>query len=84
MMKHLFNSLSLAGLFLVAGVLTAGTASAADCSSVGQRVADAQGGTLARATSVVQNGKEVCVVVVLIPGKDGERPRRVEVAVPAS
>lgn len=43
-----------------------------------------EGGTLARATSQTQNGREVCVVVVLIPGKDGERPRRVEVAVPAN
>ncbi|WP_436118603.1 hypothetical protein [Phyllobacterium sp. LjRoot231] len=84
MMKHLSISLPLAGLISVAGVFSAGTAFAADCSSVGQRVADSQGGTLARATSVVQNGKEVCVVVVLIPGKDGERPRRVEVAVPAN
>eukprot|EP01132_Coremiostelium_polycephalum_P012373 gene12373-15118_t len=57
---------------------------AADCSQVGQQVAQSQGGTLARATSQTQNGREVCVVVVLIPGKDGERPRRVEVAVPAN
>ena len=81
MMKHSFFSLPLAGLILAAGVPAA---LAADCSAVGRQVADSQGGTLARATSVVQNGKEVCVVVVLIPGKDGERPRRVEVAVPAS
>lgn len=84
MMKHLSISLPLAGLISVAGAFNAGSAFAADCSAVGQRVADSQGGTLARATSVVQNGKEVCVVVVLIPGKDGERPRRVEVAVPAN
>jgi hypothetical protein len=84
MMKHLIFSLPLAGLISVAGVLAAGGAVAADCSAVGQQVADSQGGTLARATSVVQNGKEVCVVVVLIPGRDGERPRRVEVAVPAN
>ncbi|MEP7456802.1 hypothetical protein [Phyllobacterium sp. SB3] len=84
MMKHLLFSLPLAGLISGAGVVFAGPALAADCSAVGQQVADAQGGTLARATSVVQNGKEVCVVVVLVPGKDGERPRRVEVAVPAS
>jgi hypothetical protein len=84
MMKHLIISLPLAGLISAAGVFNAGAALAADCSSVGQQVADSQGGTLARATSVVQNGKEVCVVVVLIPGKDGERPRRVEVAVPAN
>jgi hypothetical protein len=84
MMKNILISLPLAGLISAAGVFHAGAALAADCSSVGQQVADSQGGTLARATSVVQNGKEVCVVVVLIPGKDGERPRRVEVAVPAN
>lgn len=81
-MKPLLISLPLAGLISVAGF--AGAAFAADCSSVGQKVAELQGGTLARATSVVQNGKEVCVVVVLVPGRDGERPRRVEVAVPAN
>ncbi|MCO4318335.1 hypothetical protein M8997_014155 [Phyllobacterium sp. 21LDTY02-6] len=82
-MKHVFFSFPLAGLISVAGVAFASPALAADCSAVGEQVAQSQGGTLARATSVVQNGKEVCVVVVLIPGRDGERPRRVEVAVPA-
>lgn len=56
---------------------------AGDCAAAGQRVAAAQGGTLTKATPAVQNGREVCVVVVLVPGRDGERPRRVEVAVPA-
>lgn len=56
---------------------------AEDCASVGQKVAAAQGGTLTKATSAVQNGAPVCVVVVLVPGRAGERPRRVEVAVPA-
>ena len=56
---------------------------AGDCSAIGERVASAQGGTLTKATPVVQNGRNVCVVVVLVPGRNGERPRRVEVAVPA-
>ncbi|WP_418314184.1 hypothetical protein [Phyllobacterium zundukense] len=84
MMKRSYLSLPLAGLISASGVFYAGAAVAADCTSVGQQVAESQGGTLARATSVTQNGREVCVVVVLIPGKDGERPRRVEVAVPAN
>ncbi|WP_371823844.1 hypothetical protein [Phyllobacterium sp. 628] len=99
MMKHTFLSLPLAALISASGVLYAGavpivpgspetglpvTLAAADCSAVGQQVAESQGGTLARATAQTQNGREVCVVVVLIPGKDGERPRRVEVAVPAN
>lgn len=58
-------------------------AAAADCAAEGQRVADSQGGTLTKATPAVQNGRNVCVVVVLVPGRDGERPRRVEMAVPA-
>ena len=31
-----------------------------------------------------QGGRPVCVVVVLVPGKDGKRPRRVEFVVPAN
>lgn len=54
-----------------------------DCAVIGQQVAAAQGGTLTKATAVVQNGAPVCIVVVLVPGRSGERPRRVEVAVPA-
>lgn len=56
---------------------------AADCTAVGERVAAQQGGQLAKSTETVQNGQPMCVVVVLVPGRDGERPRRVEVAVPA-
>ena len=58
-------------------------AAAADCSSVGEQVAAQQGGQLAKATATTQNGRAMCVVVVLVPGRDGERPRRVELAVPA-
>ncbi len=57
-------------------------AAAGDCTAVGERVAASQGGQLAKATPSTQNGAPVCVVVVLVPGRNGERPRRVEVAVP--
>ena len=57
---------------------------AADCYSIGQQVADQQGGTLARASESNQGGQSVCVIVVLVPAKDGQRPRRVEVVVPAN
>lgn len=57
---------------------------AADCYSIGQQVAGQQGGTLARATESNQGGQSVCVIVVLVPAKDGQRPRRVEVVVPAN
>ncbi|MDW6021107.1 hypothetical protein SAZ10_04945 [Mesorhizobium sp. BAC0120] len=56
---------------------------AADCYSVGEQVASQYGGTLAKASASNQGGRTVCVVVVLVPGKDGGRPRRVQVVVPA-
>lgn len=55
----------------------------ADCYAVGQQVAAENGGTLAKAQAVNQDGQTVCVIVVLVPGKDGQRPRRVQVVVPA-
>ncbi|WP_311029194.1 hypothetical protein [Mesorhizobium koreense] len=58
-------------------------AAAADCYSVGQQVAAQKGGQLAKARPETRGGKTVCVVVVLIPAKDGQRPRRAEIVVPA-
>ncbi|WP_026060396.1 hypothetical protein [Pseudaminobacter salicylatoxidans] len=55
---------------------------AADCYAIGQRVASQNGGTLARASASTQGGQPVCVIVVLVPGKDGQRPRRAEFVVP--
>lgn len=56
----------------------------ADCYAIGQQVAAQNGGTLARATQSTQGGQPVCVIVVLVPGKDGQRPRRAEFVVPAN
>ena len=56
---------------------------AADCYSVGEQVAAQYGGTLAKASQQNRGGQPVCVIVVLVPGKDGQRPRRTEVVVPA-
>jgi len=56
----------------------------ADCYAIGQQVAAENGGTLAKAQSANQGGQEVCVIVVLVPGKDGQRPRRTEIVVPAN
>jgi hypothetical protein len=56
---------------------------AADCHSVGEQVAAQYGGTLARVSQQNRGGQTVCVVVVLIPAKDGQHPRRTEVVVPA-
>ncbi|KQZ94206.1 hypothetical protein ASD64_04875 [Mesorhizobium sp. Root157] len=55
---------------------------AADCYSIGQQVAAQAGGTLAKASEANRGGQSVCVIVVLVPGKDGERPRRTEIVVP--
>jgi len=55
---------------------------AGDCYAVGRRVAAQNGGTLAAARAATRGGKPVCVVVVLIPGKNGQRPRRREIVVP--
>ena len=55
---------------------------AADCYSVGEQVAAQYGGTLAKASQQNRGGQTVCVIVVLVPGKDGQRPRRTEVVVP--
>jgi len=99
MMKHLSAPKFLAALAALVGASAAHAATlpltaprtgtlltrvAGDCVAIGQQVAAQQGGTLTKATPSVQNGKDVCVVVVLVPGRNGERPRRVEVAVPAN
>jgi hypothetical protein len=56
---------------------------AADCFSVGEQVASQYGGTLAKASASNRGGQTVCHIVVLVPGKDGQRPRRIQVDVPA-
>ncbi len=56
----------------------------ADCYAIGQQIAAQDGGTLAKATQASRGGQSVCVIVVLVPGKDGQRPRREEHVVPAS
>lgn len=56
---------------------------AADCYSVGEQVAAQYGGTLAKASASNRGGQTVCRIVVLVPGKDGGRPRRIQVEVPA-
>jgi hypothetical protein len=53
-----------------------------DCYSIGQQVAAQNGGTLAKASQGTQGGRPVCRIVVLVPGKDGQRPRRTEIVVP--
>ncbi len=75
--------------FAALGLVTAGLvgvepAAAADCYSIGQQIAAQNGGQLANVREASQGGQPVCVVVVLVPGKDGGRPRRQEFTVPAN
>ena len=55
---------------------------AADCYAVGEQQAAEQGGTLATAGDAVKNGQPVCRVIVVVPGQNGERAKRVEIIVP--
>lgn len=71
-----------AGL-LLAGPMASPAPAAPDCHAIGQRYAAQAGGQLARATPEVRGGQQVCVIVVLMPARDGQRPRRNEIVVPA-
>ena len=69
---------------VTAGLLGAGPAAAADCYGIGQQIAAENGGQLANVREANKGGQSVCVIVVLVPGKDGGRPRRQEFTVPAN
>lgn len=56
---------------------------AADCWEQGQAYAAENKGTLTKANLTKQNGKAMCELVVLVPGKDGARPKRLEKTVKA-
>jgi hypothetical protein len=53
-----------------------------DCYAVGEQIAQQNGGTVAKAVPVTQDGQAMCRIVLLIPGAEGERPRREEILVP--
>lgn len=53
-----------------------------DCFAVGQDKAAELGGELAKASPETVDGAPVCHLVVLVPGKDGARPKRVAMDVP--
>ena len=54
----------------------------ADCYALGEDKAAEMGGQLAKANPDTEGGQPVCRVVIVVPGKDGERPKRVEVTIP--
>ncbi|MET3560159.1 hypothetical protein ABID39_000851 [Bartonella japonica] len=55
---------------------------AAGCVEVGKKIATQENGVLVRLKPVVQDGKNMCMVVIVVPARDGEKLRRVEVFVP--
>lgn len=56
---------------------------AADCYGIAQQIAAERGGQVHSAELATRNGRSVCVIVVLVPAKGGQRGRRVEIVVPA-
>jgi hypothetical protein len=63
-------------------LLSAGPAGAgASCSAIGQEIAAHQGGMLVRATPA--QGGRACTIVIVVPARNGERSRRIEMTVPA-
>lgn len=52
------------------------------CNAVGQQVAAQHGGTLASVQAVNRGGQTVCVGVVIVPARDGERGRKIPFEVP--
>ena len=53
-----------------------------DCYAVGEDKAAELGGTLAKAKPDMDGDAPVCRLVIVVPGQNGERPKRVELVVP--
>ncbi|MBB5073551.1 hypothetical protein HNQ69_000672 [Bartonella callosciuri] len=68
---------------MIAVFLGANPMLASGCAELGRRVAAQENGVLVRLKPVVQDGKDMCMVVVVVPARDGKKLRRVEVFVPA-
>jgi hypothetical protein len=82
-LKRAFTFASLVVLGSLTVTPWASTAYADDCYAIGMKLAADNGGRLARAIPAVQDGKQICRIVILVPGRDGSRPRRAEYIVPA-
>ena len=50
-----------------------------DCYLIGENLARQEGGELAKAVPVTQDGQAVCRIVILLPANEGEPPKRKEV-----
>lgn len=74
-MKKWITALALPVLFAAAPAF-------ADCAAVAEKAAAEQNGRLVKVMPAKdKNGRDICVVIVSVPGSAGEKPRRVELAV---
>ncbi|WP_375673133.1 hypothetical protein [Bartonella sp. TS82HLJMH] len=77
MMKKNFLFVIIAAFLGVDSVLASG------CAEVGKKVAAQESGVLVRSNPVIQDGKGMCAIVIVVPARNGEKLRRVEFFVPA-
>ncbi|WP_375643134.1 MULTISPECIES: hypothetical protein [unclassified Bartonella] len=68
---------------IIAAFLGADSVLASGCAEVGKKAAARESGVLVRSKPVVQDGKDMCAIVVVVPARNGEKLRRVEFFVPA-
>ncbi|EJF78302.1 hypothetical protein [Bartonella birtlesii] len=68
---------------MLAFFLGANSVLASECTEVGRKVAIQENGVLVRSKLVVHDKKDMCMIVVVIPARNGEKLRRVEAVVPA-
>jgi hypothetical protein len=52
------------------------------CSAAAQQAAAQTGGQVLSVQTAQRGGQTVCVVTVLIPARDGDRPRRTTITIP--
>lgn len=53
-----------------------------DCYAIGQRVAAENGGRLGNVTASEEGGQRVCIVVVLVPPREGKKGQRLTIVEP--
>ena len=56
---------------------------AANCYAIGRQIALQRGGQLMQASAINTGDRLMCRIVIRVPGRDGQRPRRAEFIVPA-
>ncbi|WP_246722594.1 MULTISPECIES: hypothetical protein [Aureimonas] len=71
-----------AGMAAGAAVLPDDAIAQGSCSAAAFQAASQSGGQVLSVTTAQQGGRTVCIVTVLVPGRDGGRPRRVTLTIP--